>query len=239
MTELVKWSEKLAAEAKDVAKLERPALSSISLKAGVMQLGGTPIPGNKLQAIVVGSIFQQRYYTQKWDPNNPANPDCFALSADGQGMAPHPDSKKPQAATCTACPHNQWGSDVNGGRGKACKTTRRLGLLPASAASDGSAAKAEIALLTIPVMSVKNWGNYVNRLSAEFRRPAWAVVTEVSTVPDVKSQFRVNFDFVRLIPEEELGALHARAGAVQDLLMTPYEPSTDAPPPKETKPAKY
>ena len=49
-----------------------------------------------------------------------------------------------------------------GNKGKACKERRRLAIIPAAAIKDGEIAKAELAVLSLPVTSLGNWGNYVN-----------------------------------------------------------------------------
>jgi hypothetical protein len=223
-TEVVSWQERLADEAKNVAAMERPSLTSISLRAGVMSINGTQVPGNKLPAVVIASAFENQYYDKPFDPNVKENPLCFSLSLSGEEMVPHPDSKQIQSSTtCAECPMFAWGSDPKGGKGKACKQKRRLALLPAAALKDGEINKAELAVMTLPVMSVKNWSNYVNRLSTEFARPPWAVLTEVSVHPDPRTQFQVKFDTAGLVNDTFLDAIHGRIEQAVGIIMTPYD----------------
>jgi hypothetical protein len=227
----VQWADRLATEAKEVAALERPSVAQISLKGGVMMYQGQKVPGNKLGCIVVSSVFQHRYYSKAYDPNNLANPDCFALSLSGEDMVPHEDSKEKQAANCNDCPHFKWGSDPKGGRGKACRASRRLAVIPAIP-KDGDPVefvkKAEIAILTLPVTSIRNWGNYVNQLANEYRRPPWSVFTSIEVEPDPKKQFSVGFQCTGIAADEGvLGALHGRRDAIDEILMTPYDASGD------------
>jgi hypothetical protein len=219
----VNWEDQMAADAKEVATIERTSLSQISLRAGVMMFQGMPVPGNKLQCVVVGSAFQNRYYKDKWDPNNPSNPACFSLSLDGRNMVPHESVEEPQSNTCDSCPQFQWKSDPGGGRGKACKSGRRLVVLPAQSVKDGGAKKAEMAMLTIPVTSAKNWSTYVNGAAVEYRRPPWGLLTEISVAPDAKTQFQVRFETIGIVNEQYLGDVHSRIGLAQDVLMTPYD----------------
>lgn len=50
-------------------------------------------------------------------------PQCYSMN----GVAPHPLSEKIQAAECTTCHRNAFGSD--GGRGKACKNMKRIHIM--------------------------------------------------------------------------------------------------------------
>lgn len=129
-----------------------------------------------------------------------------------------------------------WGSDPKGGRGKACKSARRLAVIPAGQITSLEAiAKAEMAMLTLPVTSGKNWANYVNAIASQYQRPPWAVVTEVRVEPDMKSQFQVKFDVKGFIGEEYLEAVHSRIEGAQKTLLTPYEdqPQVESKAPKE------
>ncbi len=224
--EVVRWEEMLAKEAKEVANLERPALSQISTRGGFLKYQDQPIPGNKLACIVVASAFENRFYKGKFDPNKRENPTCWALSLDGENMAPIPDHvKNPVAEACDSCPNFQWGSAGEGSKGKACKSVRRLALIPSGSVKDGNAKTAEVALLSVPVTSAKNWANYVNQCSAEYARPPWALITEVYTEPDPKTQFQIRFKTIGMIQDEMLGDLHKRIPAIQDILLAPYDNS--------------
>jgi hypothetical protein len=231
---LVPWAERLAQSAKAVAALERPSLSQISLRGGVMSLNSVPVPGNKLLCVIVASAFENQFYDKAFDPNVKENPLCFALSADGKDMVPHDNSKEKQSTTCEMCPQLAWGSDPRpNSKGKACKQKRRLALLPHSALEADKIKSAEMATLTIPVMSAKNWANYVNQVASQSARPPWAVLTEVSCHPDPRKQFEVRFELKALIHEQFLDDVHARIEGAMQVLMTPYEV---APPEQEKKP---
>lgn len=62
---------------------------------------------------------------------------------------------------CAVCPHNQWGSDVDGGRGKACKNMHRIFLLPEKQIFPW--------LLTLPPTSLRPFQLYVSRLSSKLK----------------------------------------------------------------------
>jgi hypothetical protein len=236
----------LAAEAKAAAAQERPAVGRISLKSGVMSYAGAPVPGNKMEAVVLAASFRNVWYAGRYDPNNIVNPNCFALSMTDDGMAPHANVSTPPAKSCADCPNNEWGSDPNGGRGKACKQGRRLILIPGHAVEQGpdTVRTAEMAVLDLPVTSVKNYSGYVNTLAASTSMPVYAAVCEISVVPDAKTQFKVQFRAMRVMPSiEHLNAVKSRLEGARALALEPYESSNDeeeddAPPAKPAAPAK-
>jgi hypothetical protein len=225
--EIVNWEEKLAAEAKAVATLERPSLTSVSLRSGVMSINDVAVPGNKLDCVVIASVFEHQYFAKPYDPNNITAPDCFALSLTGKDMVPHDDVPEKQSTICANCGKFQWGSDPKpNSKGKACKEKRRLAILPAASLKDGEVLKAEMATMTLPVTSVRNWGNYVNSVAAEFGRPPWAMLTEISVHPHMKNQFEVKFQARGVVSDGYLSDLNKRAIGAADTLMTPYDMST-------------
>lgn len=206
----------LAEQAKAAAAAERPNVSKISLKSGVISYGGAPVKDNVLDCIVLVATYRNTFYHGRYDPDNIVNPTCFSLSEKDEGMVPDAIVTEPIHATCDGCPNREWESDMNGGRGKACKETRRLILLPASVLSDPDPIKAiktgELAILDLPVTSVKNYSQYVNVLAASIGLPIWACVTAISAKPDPKTQFKVLFQGIRAAAEtdELLDALEAR-----------------------------
>ncbi len=222
----------LAAQAKEAAALERPSLTKISLKSGVISYAGTPVKGNVLPCIILAASYKNALYKGRYDANNIVNPNCFSLAETDDDMTPDSVVTKPEHATCTGCPNREWGSDPNGGRGKACKETRRLVVLPASVLDDEDPLKAikegELAVIDIPVMSVKFYSQYVNILSGSIGLPAWAVVTDVSTKPDPKSQFVVQFQGIKAAGGDDiLDALEARRKEAIRISLIGYDASAD------------
>lgn len=243
--ELVNWKDQLAAEAKDVARLERPAVTQISLRAGMMAYRGQAIPGNKLQCVIVASGIERRYDTKPFDADNIAPPDCFALSVTGVEMGPDPAAGNPQSAKCEGCPQNAWQPNPNrkGKNHKPCKERRRVVILPLDAVKSGNTRGAELAMLAIPVTSVKHWATYVNRIAAEYNRPPWGMVTEIVVTPNPQTQFEVKFNPVEALAEEDLPHVYARIQNAKDVVLTPYDSSgymvpEDAPK-KEEKARKF
>lgn len=232
----------LAVDAKDAAAKERPAVGRISLKSGVMTYAGQQIAGNKMEAIVLSAVFRNVFYAGRYDPNNIVNPTCFAISVEDGNMVPHENVENPVHPTCDGCPNNEWASDPSGGRGKACKQTRRLVLMPDTAVEKGpkEVKQAELAIMDLPVTSVKNYSGFVNSLAVSAKVPPYAAIAEISVVPDPKTQFKVRFQPMRIIPSiEHLDAVKARLEDAKLIAMTPYdEANTDKPlTPEEEKAA--
>jgi len=220
--ELTNWEQEMAAQAQAVAKTERASIGRISFKSGVMTYMDNAIPNNTLDCIVVDFVKERVYYTEKWSAKEVKPPACFALALPDADYFPHEDVPVPQSSACGPCPMNEWGSDPEGGRGKACKERRRLAVIPYPSKPE-DVESSDMAVMSIPVTSLKNWGNYVNKVSATFLRPPWGVITRVSLKPDAASQFKVNFDCVGSLDEEYLPLVNARIALARQALFTPYE----------------
>ncbi len=229
------WEMELANEAKADTAVEVPATTAFSLQGGILSYNGQEMPNNEIEVIVVASAFEKALFINKYSPDNPIPPLCFALSADGEGMEPHDNSFKKQGppdadnpkehpSVCRGCEHLEWSSDTNSpsGKGKACKETRRLALLSVDALQDG-VDKAQPAMLRVPVTSVKNWATYVHMLAATIKRPSYAVVTRVYVEKHPKYQFVVNFECTRPINDTELlTSLRDMRERMQVGIMNPY-----------------
>jgi len=154
---------------------------------------------------VLGFAHENQWFPGAYDPNKVVSADCWAVGYDEATMGPvlGKVTQIVNAAGCASCPKNEWESDPKGGKGKACKNTIRLGmvLLP----NDPSELEnADFLFARIPVTSVANWNKYVQQIGNVVKRPPFGVITEMSTVPDMKSQFKVNFKFVQLLDDHWL-----------------------------------
>ncbi len=242
-----KWDEELAKHATKQAAVERPAVGKIGFKGGVMTYQNVPIPGNKLNVVIIAAAKENAYYPDAYDANNVKSPACFALALGDDPLAPHPQAQTKMAATCAECRYNAWGSDPKGGKGKACKENRRLVMVPQSAvlsgpnipAAAGSVQKAESASASIPPTSLKNWANYTAQLAGEYRRPSWAMITEMSVIPNARSVFEVKFSPVGLVDDSHLGDLMARVETANSIVMTPYSQNAPSQPAQAQPNRKY
>jgi hypothetical protein len=77
--------------------------------------------------------------------------------------------------------------------------------------------------MDLPVTSVKNYSNYVNVLAASANVPPYAAVVEISVVPDVKSQWKVLFTPMRIVPSVALlDAIKQRFEMAEKIALEPY-----------------
>lgn len=72
---------------------------------------------------------------------------------------------------CEVCEMNQYGTDQNGGKGKACKNMRSLYIL-----RSGEAMPIQ---LTLPPTSIRPFNDFVNAVFVTRRRPTWAAIVRI------------------------------------------------------------
>ncbi len=220
--EIADWKKDLQIAAEKVAKAERPAESFISLKGGVMTYQDTAIPNNELECVVVASSFARTCFERPYDPDDNGPPECFANAIDQVDLVPHENVPEPKAGLCTekACDAAVFGTALQG-KGPLCKTRRKLIVMPVSGLADP--AEAEIATLSIPPTSSKNWGNYAGKVASSSGLPPWGVKTLVKVRPDPKRQFVVEFSAVEPIEDEAtLAGIHGRIAEAEAILLSPY-----------------
>lgn len=229
---MVSWSEELARRAQMAASIEENVGSGgafISLRGGRLQYNGAEVPGNKMNVVVLDHILEYTFYLNGFDPDNPQPPDAYALGRDENTLRWHENSiaeldGEPIAGElCKNSSINQWGS-AEKGKGKACKNQRRLALITEDEAADVESIKeATPVFLRVPVTSVKAWAGYVRQLEKTLQRPPLGVVTEISVVPDPKTQFKLQFKLVESIEDGDIiEALIAKADATE--IDFPYAP---------------
>jgi hypothetical protein len=250
-TDVVNFEQQWAEYAQDAAKHEPVAGGTwLTARGGELKIGDEVLPGAQAAVIVIDSYRENTYYGERFDPDNPTPPICYALGRDDEAMFPSlamqqdPTWFKPQhwengqVAGCDGCPMNQWGSAAQG-RGKACQNRRRLVLLPAGAyvprqgsrdfdlhlfTDNDHYARAETAMFKVPVTSVKSWANYVNTIATSVQRPPFGVVTRLAVVPHAKHQFEVTFDLLDVIPDNLAPTIMRRWKTARETPMPTYLP---------------
>ncbi len=236
-TAIVPWDQKFAQYAKESKEqVKNVGTGGVGVKfgRGSIAVGGTTVPGGKLECVIVASCALNAWYASDYDPNEAAPPDCYAFAnvVGAEDMAPHEQAPDKQCATCIECEKNQFGS-AKTGRGKACNNTVRLGLLLAKDCEGGEdAASAELATAKVSPTNTKHWAGYVKMLADDHGRPPWAVITEVSSHDDPKTQIRLEFKMVELIEDDAvLAALEARVAKTQEALQEPFQAAAERPKP--------
>ncbi len=233
-TAIVSWKDKMALVTAQAGASEAPKGGFLSFKGGNMSYNEEPIPGNKMDVIVVDFLLENAMFRDKYNPNRPASPMCYAFGREEADMKPHEEAEEPQNPQCEDCPNNEWASDPEGGRGKACKNSRRIAVLPADILLKGSEAirKASVVMCKLPVTSIKLFSAYINQCVKVLEKPPFAVVVELSTTPHPANLFSVNWKIKDVIASDELlEALYNKRVSIEKLMLQPYPKFEDEPAP--------
>jgi hypothetical protein len=236
-----KWEEELAKQAAESAKMEESTStgSFFGLKSGVLSFNDSPLPNNEMAVIILDSVLENVFYEGKYDPDEPQGPVCFAFGRDEKDMHPHQvvvDAGSSSHDQCLGCDNNEWGS-ADTGRGKACRNTRRLAMIPAGKFEANGKFKAftdlehfesaSIASMKLPVTSVKGYAAFVKQVTGALRRPPHAIFTKVKVVPDPSSQFKVTFEALSQVPDNLMGVVMARHDEAMASIEQPYSMGDD------------
>lgn len=243
---LAKWDAELAKEAEVAAAMEANTGGGqfISTRGGKLSIDDAPVPGNRMAVHVLDHIMENVYYEGDYDADNPSAPSCYAFGRDEKTMSPHPKVVEAGTAVsekCAGCPNNEFGS-ADKGRGKACKNTRRLALLPAGTYDEKGKLKlftdsehhesANIRFMKLPVTSVKGFAGFVKSVAGTLKMPPHGIITKVSVEPDAKTQHKVVFEPVQKLPESVGPAVMKRREEAKATIEFPYasfEESDDKP----------
>jgi hypothetical protein len=233
-TAMVPWAQRFAGFAKAAVEQVKGiggVGQSVKFGAGgTITVAGGTVPDNRLPVIILASCFENAFYDAAYDADDPQPPICYAFGELQEGMAPHEECQAAQSADCASCEKNAFGSAAVG-RGKACGNKKRLALLLAKDIEGADdVASAELAVAKISPTNLKTLAGYVRALAEDTGRPPFGVVTEISSYPDQKNQYRLEFKMEELIEDEGiLDALEARLPKVQEFLQQPYGPPIDRP----------
>jgi hypothetical protein len=203
-----------------------------SIRSGVLSLGDVALPDNQVAVIILDSMLENVYYDKPFDASAVSPPRCFALGRDDASMAPHEvvfEAEQQENDTCAGCPRNEWGS-ADRGKGKACANRRRLSLLAAGDVTGKTFQPYDlehfetspVALLRLPVTSVKIYANYVKQISNVMRRPPFGVFTLIQVVPDPKTQFKVVTSLIDKVPDKLLSVITRRRQESLAMLEQPH-----------------
>lgn len=240
---VVKWDSELAELAKIASGMEDSVATGqfFSIKGGILSWNDAPLPGNQMAVVILDAILENVFYAEKFNPEVPQSPLCFAFGRDDVSMRPHElvvKAGNAQCDECKSCRYNAWGT-ADQGRGKACRNTRRLAMIPAGTLDpqtgkftmfpDDEFEKAGIGYMKLPVTSVKPYAGYVKQLAGVLKRPPFAVITKVRVVPDPKTQFKVLFEPLQNAPDQLISVLIKRNKEVAAVIDFPYVPFEDAP----------
>ncbi len=153
--------------------------------------------------LILDVLYENAFFDGEYDSDNPSGPDCFALSTEEKTLAP-PETlgdarqclnSEPAGSDCSGCWANVFNT-ADRGKGKACKNTRRLAMLPADddLLNAKSLSQIEGAMLRLPVTSVKAFSAYANKITKGLGIPLYMLRTHISIFQDDKTQHRIEFE---------------------------------------------
>jgi hypothetical protein len=183
--------------------------------------------GETLEVVIIDFVSSNLFYDGPFDRDNPQPPACFAIGAEPSLLVPSANSPNKQADTCSSCPNNQFGSAPTG-KGKACKNTRLLALMPA-AALENPKEEAPIWILSVPPTSLKAYDSYVHTLAAKHRTVPIGVITEITLDP-ANTFASPRFSVVRPLQPNELAAFMPRREEANQRLTAEPDTSQYVPP---------
>ena len=155
-------------------RVDPPSGYLIGTKGKVFSMPDGSSNNGPMTVVVLDWCTANTYFEGLYNPQNIQPPACFALSNEPAKAAPSNNSPKKQAESCSECPKNAWGSDPQGGKGKACKNTRRL-LLAAANSTD----KSPLWIISVSPTGLKHFDKYVNTLADAGVHPV-EVITSIS-----------------------------------------------------------
>ena len=241
---LVPWEEQLARDAEVAAGMEANTGGGnfFSFKGGILSFNGANLPNNQMAVIVLDHIFENVFYEGEYNPNEIVPPTCFALGREELTLSPHEvvvAHGSDQHSHCQGCPMNAWGT-ADKGRGKACRNTRRLAVIPGGDLDDSGRfkpftdeehyEKAPVGFMKLPVTSVKGWATIVKQVAGALKRPPHGIYMKVKVIPDAATQFKVVFEPITKIADALMPAVMARREEVVSTIAFPYSMDRDETP---------
>lgn len=178
---------------------------------------GNAHPG-PLRSIVLDFVNYNTFYPEAYSRDKIVPPTCWALGREIAAMSPSENVPKPQHDGCARCPKNQFKSAATG-RGKACRNTVRLALVPADANVNS-----DILALHVNPKALTGWGKYVRRLETEMGALPIQVITSIDFN---KNEVFPTLTFGDPEPNPNLEVCLQLAARAQDILFREPELSSD------------
>lgn len=245
-TAVTDWKKQMEEQANAATDMEKGAAlgRAFSFKGGKMMFDGQPVQGNRAIVVIADAIIEKGFYDGAYDPDNPEPPACYAFGYDPDEIAPNEeDVADLQCESCELCELNKFGS-ADTGKGKACKDVRRLMLIPAGKYTKGDDielyddpdhfARAEMATAKIPPTSLNAYASFVRQVAGTMKRPPHGIFAEMICEPDDRTQFKVFFEPIDMVPDDLMPAVMERHEEAKRLIAQPYTYPSE----EEKKPAK-
>ena len=227
--QIISLKDAMAASVRKTKTQEVVGKAVIKFKQGRMYFRDVAMPDDTTEVIVLASTTERSFFGEDYDPDKIVPPDCFAVGEDVNDLVPHENVAEKVNSACKGCPLAEFGT-ASRGKGPACKTYRRLAVIPAGTPFE-MIGKAEIATCKVSPTSVKNWSGYATTAVTSTGMPLWAMHTVIKCQPDPKTMQKITFSAGEVITDEKyLNALLTRIAEAEDLVAEPYtyeEPEED------------
>ena len=153
-------------------RVEPPSGFAITLKGKVFTLPDGSSSDGPLTCVILDWVTANVYFEGIYNPKDVQPPVCWSISDKPAEMKPSGKASKPQGANCKDCKQNEWGS--GSGKGKACKNTRRLLVVPANANEN-----TPCWTITVSPTGLKHFDKYINMMADMGKHPL-EVLTDIS-----------------------------------------------------------
>lgn len=225
-TAVVTWKDRMVAIKETVQEAEKPQGGFLSFKGGRLTYGDEILPGDKINVIIINYRNENAFYPDAYKAGVNRSPECYAIRRPGedmlpntievdgeevyamdnvQGMPKRDDADTDAERSCDTCWANEWGSALNGGKGKACKTSRRLMVLAADdCTTPDKIARASVMTAIPPATSVENFQNVMNQITKVLDTVPFGAVVEMSVKRHDRFLFMVHFKVLQQINDDVL-----------------------------------
>jgi hypothetical protein len=157
--------------------------------------------------IIVEFTNRNLFYSSAYNESSIEPPDCYAVNPIMASMAPAENAPEKQAESCAECPNNAFGSL---GKGKACKNSRRLALLPPD--DDGTGT---LMTLDVSPTAIKRFDKMVSDVRRDFNMLPIGIQVEFSFAEHVEY---ASLEFTIVDKNENLPYHWGRRGEAADML---------------------
>lgn len=169
-TDMASIDAKLAARAAAMRENITVAGNNIAIQKN----GSFKMPGGEerteLEAIILDYRYRNQFFPKTYRKGEFTPAACFAVGDVQDGMTPSAEAPEPQSTACQGCPRNEFGSALNGGKGKACQNQFLVAvMLPDLGESE------EVYTLKASPTAAKALAGYVSKMVDTYGHPIKAV----------------------------------------------------------------
>lgn len=143
-------------------------------------------------------------------------PSCWAHGKEISKLAPNEAVPDPEAESCSECPNNEFGSK---GKGKACKNTFLLAVLPPDADEDE-----ELRYISVSPTGLKSFSAFVAGVANRYSKPPVGAVVSMAAVKAGKG---ATVSFGKYRPNEHYKTHYMRRPEAQPVLEQDFTPASE------------